>query len=608
MILPPSFRSSLMRVGACLALLAGAATLPAAAAENAPPKQSLEEQERAIAAQFGRLEDSLLKLARFLRKTEPERSELLVRALQKAREERIEVRMESIADLLRSDAAAGLAPNFGDAIEEQVRLIDGLRNVLGLLRSEDRRKEIDSEQARLAALLKDVKRLESEQKAAEAAARRGDAAPRVAGKQKDVADRTGELLDEIDRVDAQRTSDDAESTENEPGDADSADGEPGEPSDANDPKPGEPSEGEPTEGDPSESGEPGDDSETPEPSEEPEAGEAPDPDETPDAGETPESESPPSESEAPPTPAAPGSPPQPGDSGEPPPDSPPPGEQPQGEQTPGKQELEEAKRAMEDALKELEEAEREGAREKQAEAIQKLAEAKEKLEEILRQLREEEAELVLRALEVRFQKMLAMQQAVLTDTLSLAATPELTDRKRAKARELSRSEQAIGLEGAKALRLLREDGSSVAFPEALEQINSDVAFVAHLLGEKVRFDDLTQQVQRDVIESLEELIDALQQELERLQQKKEGEQGQPQQGQPGEQGLVDTISELKMLRTLQKGVNRRTRLLSLEVPAAGRAADGGAADVDVADRLRALSDRQSRIEGATYDLAIGKTQ
>ena len=609
MILPQSFRSSLIRVGACLALLAGAATLPAAAAENETRKQSLEEQERAIAAQFGRLEDSLLKLARFLRKTEPERSELLVRALQKAREERIEVRMESIADLLRSDAAAGLAPNFGDAIEEQVRLIDGLRNVLGLLRSEDRRKEIDSEQARLAALLKDVKRLESEQKAAEAAARRGDAAPRVAGKQKDVADRTGELLDEIDRADARRAAGDATDAEETTGDqrsesGDPADGEPddSEPTDSDAQKSGDPSEG-----DPSESGEPGDDPEKPEPGEEPGPGETPESGDMP-PGETPDSDTPPGESDAPPTPAAPGSPPQSGESGGPPPDAPPPGEQPQGEQTPGKQELEEAKQAMEDALKELEEAEREGAREKQAEAIQKLAEAKEKLEEILRQLREEEAELVLRALEVRFQKMLAMQQAVLTDTLSLAATPELTDRKRAKARELSRSEQAIGLEGAKALRLLREDGSSVAFPEALEQINADVAFVAHLLGEKVRFDDLTQQVQRDVIESLEELIDALQQELERLQQKKEGEQGQPQQGQPGEQGLVDTISELKMLRTLQKGVNRRTRLLSLEVPAAGRAADGGAADVDVADRLRALSDRQSRIEGATYDLAIGKTQ
>ena len=101
-----------------------------------------------------------------------------------------------------------------------------------------------------------------------------------------------------------------------------------------------------------------------------------------------------------------------------------------------------------------------------------------------------------------------------------------------------------------------------------------------------------------MIESLEELIDALRQELERLREQKEsGRQGQQQQGQPGEEGLVDTISELKMLRTLQKGVNRRTRLLGLE----------SSGDLDVAARLADLAGRQRRIEAATYDLAVGKT-
>ena len=256
---------------------------------------------------------------------------------------------------------------------------------------------------------------------------------------------------------------------------------------------------------------------------------------------------------------------------------------------------------MEDALKELEAAERDGAREAQEEAVKKLAEAKEKLEEILRQLREEEAELVLRALEVRFQKMLVMQQGVLSDTRRLAEAAAITDRERARARDLALTEKEIGLEAANALRLLREDGSSVAFPEALEQIAADVGFAAELLA-KARVDELTQQVERDVIESLEELIDALQQELERLQQQKQSGEPGEQQGQPGEAGLVDTISELKMLRTLQKGVNRRTRLLGLEVPGAG----GG--DVDVAARLRDLSDRQARIESATYDLAVGKNR
>ncbi|MFH5804091.1 hypothetical protein [Alienimonas sp. DA493] len=621
MTFAPPFPRPLTRLGVLLALACGAAALPTAAADEERPL-SLEEEQRAVAAQFARLEDTLLKMARYLRKTEPERSELLVRALQKAREERIEVRMKEVSDLLRSDAAAGLTPNFGDAIDRQAELVDGMRNVLALLRSEDRRKEIDSEQERLAALLKDVNRLSSEQKAAEAANRRGDAARRVAGRQRDVLERTDDVLEDVKGADAEKAA--GEPNGAEPGDSgDPSEGAPGEPREPGadgesgegmegDAQSGEPSEGDPSDREPGE-GEPGEkeseESEQPPGDAEPqEPGELQpgEPSEGTPSGEPSESGEPsPSESQPgqPSEPGPPGQPGEPGESGESqsPSDSPP--QEPQDE-TPGREELEAAKKAMEDALKELEQAEREGALEKQAEAVKNLAEAKEKLEEILRQLREEEAELVLRALEVRFQKMLTMQQAVLTDTVSLAAVGEVTDRERARARDLARREREIGLEGAKALQLLREDGSSVAFPEALEQIAADVDFVAKLLSEEPpRFDELTQQVERDVIESLEELIDALQQELEKLQQQKQD--GQSQQGQPmqpGEQALVDKISELKMLRTLQKGVNRRTRLLGLEVPAPGEAAD-----VDVLARLRELSDRQSRIESATYDLAVGKT-
>ena len=256
---------------------------------------------------------------------------------------------------------------------------------------------------------------------------------------------------------------------------------------------------------------------------------------------------------------------------------------------------------MEDALKELGQAEREGAREAQEEAIQKLAEAKEKLEEILRQLREEEAELMLRALEVRFQKMLAMQQAVLTDTLALAAVDPVTDREIAEARALSRQERAIGLEGAKALQLLREDGSSVAFP-------GGVGADRRRRGVRRRPARPHPRRRTDPSRSSGTLSSRWRNSSTRSSRssrssRQEQSQSQPQEGmQPGEEALIDKISELKMLRTLQKGVNRRTRLLGLEVPAPGEAAD-----LDVTARLRDLSGRQSRIESATYDLAVGKT-
>ena len=577
-------------------------------------------------------------MARYLRKTEPERADLLVRALNKSREERLEDRLTAVADLLRSDAAAGLTPNFGDAVEEQQRLVAGMRSVLGLLRSEDRRGEIDSEQERLKELVKDLGRLIGDQKAAEAANRRGESAERVAGKQADVADRTGALLDRVNDADG-AGEDEAEDEAREadgggdggdprevgeqqgggedqpaddgepggdPGTDDAEDGEPAEPKadgsetgESGDPKSGEPTDGDPSDGEP-QSGEP----QSGEPqSGEPQSGE-------PQSGE-PQSGEPQSgepQSGEPQSGEPQSGEPQSGEpqSGEPPQDQPP--------RTPGAEQIEEARKAMEGAQEELEKAEREGAREKQAEAVRKLTEAREKLEEILRQLREEEAELTLRALEARFQKMLEDQRAALADTVALdadtAGTPpaEWEARHSAKARELARAERLIAVEGEKALGLLAEDGGSVAFPEALRQILADLSFAADLLG-KPRAGALTQSVQRDVVAALEEMIAAFQKELDAMREREQSGQPPPQSGgAPGEQGLVDRIAELKMLRTLQVGVNRRTDLLAAEAEKPAGADAAGGPDLDVAARLRDLAGRQRRIEAAAYDLAVGRNR
>ena len=582
-------------------------------ADDAPPP-SLEAAERAVAADFASLEETLLKMARYLRKTEPERADLIVRALNRSREERLEVRLAAVADLLRSDAAAGLAPNFGDAIDEQQRLVAGMRSVLGLLRSEDRRDEIDSEQERLEALVKDLNRLIGDQRAAEAANRRGDSSDRVAGRQKDVTDRTGDLLDRVREADGKESGDtgdpDSENSEEKEGDP-QEESEPGDPSakpdDNNtDPQGGggekgrEGEEGDPTDGeggqDDPEDGDPAD-------------GEPQDGEQQPGgpSGETPRDGSPQQNDpqggqpqDGDPQPGAP-QPAGPQDSAPQPAEGTPP-------QTPGAEQIEEAQRAMREAQEQLEQAEREGAREKQAEAVRKLREAKEKLEEILRQLREEEAELTLRALEARFQKMLEDQQAVLAETERLAAATAGGDpadweaRYAAKARDLARRERLIGVEGDKAAGLLAEDGGSVAFPEALRQILADVSFAADLLG-KPRVGELSQSVQRDVVASLEEMIAAFRQELEKLREQQQSGRPPGQGGQPGEEGLVDRIAELKMLRTLQVGVNRRTVLLGGEDPAGD-----ASGDVDVARRLRDLAARQLRIERAAYDMATGRNR
>ena len=67
--------------------------------------------------------------------------------------------------------------------------------------------------------------------------------------------------------------------------------------------------------------------------------------------------------------------------------------------------------------------------------------------------------------------------------------------------------------------------------------------------------ELTQGLEKDVIAALEEMIAALQKAQKDLENKQK--QGQPQQqaGEDGEPPLVDTLSELKMIRALQMRVN-----------------------------------------------------
>lgn len=256
---------------------------------------------------------------------------------------------------------------------------------------------------------------------------------------------------------------------------------------------------------------------------------------------------------------------------------------------------------MERAIEELKQQNRDGASDRQDEAIARLQQAKEKLEEILRQLREEERELLLAALEARFQKMLASQLLIYNSTVNLSGTAseQWTSRHFGRSRELANQEDELAREADKALNVLREEGSSVAFPEAVEQLREDMRTVA---GRLARNDvgELTQTIEQDIIEALEELIDALQREME----EKKDEQQQSQQspaGQP-ERVLVDQLAELKMLRSLQIRINRRTKQL-------GEIISGEqATQADVVERLQELGRRQERVQDATYSIAVGKNR
>ncbi len=203
-------------------------------------------------------------------------------------------------------------------------------------------------------------------------------------------------------------------------------------------------------------------------------------------------------------------------------------------------------------------------------------------------------------LEGRFRKMLQMQIEVYEGTVRVDKVPE-PDRghdEEIEAGRLSRREALIVVEADRALNLLHEEGSAVAFPESVEQIREDMQQVVDRLA-RSKVEIITQGIEQDIIAALEETIKALQ----KAQQDQKA--GKPQKGQPmppGEEPLVDKIAELKMIRALQMRINTRTKryskLLESDTEQTNRP--------DILDALQRLGEREDRVHQVTHDIVVGK--
>jgi hypothetical protein len=258
---------------------------------------------------------------------------------------------------------------------------------------------------------------------------------------------------------------------------------------------------------------------------------------------------------------------------------------------------------MRKAQEKLDEAKRRDARQEQEKAIEELETARAELEEILRQMREEEVERLLVQLETRLRTMLRAERAVLAGAEKLSAEQSQADRERQlEAVRLSREQTLIGLDASKALTLVRDDGSAVAIPEALEQVRDDATQASARLA-RGDVGGTTRGILQDLVTSLEEMLAALekaQQEQKSGQQNNQG--GRP--AEPGEQPLVDKLAELKMIRTLQMRVNSRTKRFSKLLADGTEQAD----EPELLDALERLAARQHKIERAAHDIVTGRTE
>ena len=143
---------------------------------------------------------------------------------------------------------------------------------------------------------------------------------------------------------------------------------------------------------------------------------------------------------------------------------------------------------------------------------------------------------------------------------------------------------------------MREEGSSVAFPETIELLRDDMRQVTQLLA-KVDVGTLTQGLETDIIAALEETIAALEKAIKDLEQNRTpAGGGAPSGSQPSEPPLVDVVAELKMIRALQMRINVRTERY-------GKMITGEHANKpEILSALEDLAKRQERVHEATADL------
>lgn len=274
-----------------------------------------------------------------------------------------------------------------------------------------------------------------------------------------------------------------------------------------------------------------------------------------------------------------------------------------GQKSPGADQVRKAVPDQEDSAKRLQDNNRPKAIEKQTDAITKLQEAQAELEKRLKQLREEELERLLANLEARVAKMLQMQIEVYESTKAIDTIVQKSESKKPEKAEIQKAQQQadketeIIAEANKAIQILKDEGSAVAFPRVFEEVVIDMTRVRERLNQaKVAKD--TQLMEQDIIDSLKEMLEALKKAQQDLQQSK-GMPGMGGSGPPPDQKLLDEIAELKMLRNLQVKVNERTKRYGEHEQST---------EPQIKVELKDLGNRQERIEEMARDIATGKNK
>ncbi len=261
----------------------------------------------------------------------------------------------------------------------------------------------------------------------------------------------------------------------------------------------------------------------------------------------------------------------------------------------GQENVEKAQRHMENASRGLEQNRPGDAESEQQKAIDQLEEAKRQLEDTLNQLRREQQEEILRAMEDRFREMLARQLQINQGTVDLdkKGVSRWTRTEELQAGTFSQGERDLAADATRALTILRQEGTTLVFPQIVEQLAADL----NDAGERIRSRDVgpaTQQLQQDIVQTLNELIEAVQQMRKKIQagEAPGSPPGGPEQAPP----LLPESAELKLLRACQVRINRETEAFNRDL--------GGEKSLTPEDakRLKRIADRQKDVARMAEEL------
>ena len=608
---------------------------------NAENVKELELQQKQLATRFGKLEELFIRMSELEATTNPTRAGLLMQAAKMSKQLATLQRLSVAGDLLSQG-------QFTRAIQEQESSQENLKKLLELLQSENRSSRLKDERTRLQEIQQEIRRLEQIQRGQTARTESGQDLKQSAADQKDIKEQLEKVASDLKSdKDGSEDKDKADNKDPSQGDKPKDDKPKGDKSDGDDKKDGgesksdqnkkddaakeglnkdgekkdsSPDSQDPNKKDPSESKDPSKENSQPK-GDQPKSGKPQDQQGEPKDGKSQDSQKPPKkqdgqskdsdskdsdskDSESPDSQSKDSESKDSQKSGESPKKKGP--QKPESKEEKAKKRVEAARKKMQNAQDKLEEKNREEAVEEQREAERELREAIEELERILRQLREEEIERSLVDVETRLRKMLDLQRAVREQTEKLGnLTGDAKDLTlEIQANKLAIEQTKIVMEGQRALLLLQDEGSSTAFPEALQQVNADAQSVSKKLSEG-NVSSLTLAIEDEIIGALDEMLESLKQVQKKREDKKkqQQEQQQQQQGNPEDEPLVDSIAELKLLKTLQLRINRRTQSLAKQTDnqedVVGQVGDPG-----LRGELADLAERQQKIHEVTREILL----